>query len=260
MEKLSDLCPTVAAKAICLVLLALATCIYTRPVHAADHSADDIEKILIKRWNQISSLTADLTVEADYAFSPNSPAAHVTGKGIAEYLKKDGLDRSRIEFGIDLTETIQLARFIGIYDGKDAYITREFLGKLESEKIDQSKIGVVPPGGQALFNALRKDFELTALSPEKIDGKDAFVLEAKAKRPLGDFQIGKMRFFFLQQSGVVARVDVCNTQNVPLGTIRTSNVRINPPISEDRFKYNSTTDMSIQKTPLLSLPQLPFLK
>ena len=227
-----------------LGLVALGLGLITASAGAADTPAvsdtvDSVEKVLLERWEKVSSLQADLIVEATYAFAPNVPPANVTGRGAAEYLKKGGAPLSRLELVLDMTDTIRLANFVGIYDGKDAYVTRELLGKIETEKVAAgADVGVVPPGGKALFDALRKDFVLTLLPGEVIGGKEVYVMEAKGtKVSSAAVRISKLRLYFSKESGIIVKVIVWNDQGQVLGAITTSNVRINVPIAETRFRY-----------------------
>lgn len=218
-----------------------------------------IEKALVERWEGVTSLTADLVVEAEYSFSANVPPAHVTGRGTAEYLKKTGGDLSRLELALDLTDTIRLASFVGVCDGKDAYVTRELMGQVSSEKVSgDTKVGIVPPGGRAFFEALHKEFQVKAQPSETLNEQEVYVLDAQAKNPVGEFKLSKMRLYFSKETGVIAKVAVWNEQGVLLGTITTHNVKLNVPIDESRFNYVPVPTTSAGTFSGFQLPQLAF--
>jgi len=116
----------------------------------------------------------------------------------------------------------------------------------------------VSPGGRAFFEALHKDFKVSAMPSEMLGETEVYVLDAQAQKPMGDLRMSKMRFYFAQDSGVILKVAVWNEQGVLLGTITTHNVKLNIPISEERFKYRPPQTTNATTSGGFSLPSLPF--
>ncbi len=218
--------------------LLLAIALLWMPAALAEDSLASIEQALVTQWDKLNSLSVDLAIEADYPIAPPAPRTHVTGSGTAQYLKKGSIPLSRVEVAVNLTESVKLVGFMGLFDGKDAYVVTELLGAREAKKVPAGPdSGVVPPGGRALLDALHANFVVRAAPAATLNGRSVYVLDAVPKSMPPEVPVGRLRLYFDKSSGILLKALAADRQGVVLGSMTANNIRINEPINESRFAY-----------------------
>lgn len=227
--------------------LLMATVLLAVPVALAEDTIESIEKAVVEQWDKLTSVCASLALNADFPMNivasliskkEPDPANKAVGKlvinGPVDYQKKDGKVASRLELNAALNEALK-ARALFVSDGTNANLEYEYFGKVETKKIEQADMA--PPGGKALFDYLKQEFNLAAQPAEKVNDKDAYVLDATLKTPDPSIPISKLRFYFAKDSGVLLKGIVYNAENAPFATLLVNDIKLNTPIPDDRFKY-----------------------
>ncbi len=217
------------------------------PIAFAQDTVDGIEKAVVEKWDKLASLQAKLDLKAD--FPMNIVAALVSGKdpdpankaigklvinGAVDYAKKDAVVCSRLELNGALNDALK-ASGLFVSDGAVANAEWTFFNKVDHKQIDIKSI--VPPGGKALFDLLKKNFTLAAQKPEKVGDTEAYVLDATLLAPDPKYPVSKLRFFFAKDSGVLLKCDAYDALSAVLATLTASEIKLNQPIAPERFKY-----------------------
>ena len=221
------------------------------PVTVAQDTADSIEKAVVENWDKLGSLTANLNLNADFPMNlvgaliskkPADPNNTAKGKlvitGSVDYVKKDATVCSRLELHAALNEALK-ARALFVSDGAEAYLEYEFFGKVEYKKIDPKDM--IPPGGKALFDHLKKSLTLAAQPAEKVGEKDAHVLDATLTTPDPNVPISKLRFWFAKDSGVLLKCEAFDAANAVMATLAVTDIKLDQPVAPERFKYTPPT-------------------
>lgn len=231
-----------------LTLFALiAVALVWAPLAAAEDSVESIEKAVVENWDKLASLEGAVNLKADFpmnlvgaAMSGKAPDPTITnvGKllvtGSVDYAKKDAVICSRLEVHATLNESLK-ARALFVSDGAQANVEWEFFNKVDHKSLDVKN--AIPSGGKALFDLLKQNFTLSAAKEDKVDGKDAYVLDAKFTTPDPNVPISKLRFWFAKDSGVLLKCEAHDLLDAVLATLTISDIKLNQPIAPDRFKY-----------------------
>lgn len=234
------------SKSLIGLLIAVTVGLWASAVLAED-TVDSIEKAVVDQWDKLNSMSATLAISADFpmnivaALMTNtapSPENKAVGKlaaiGAVDYVKKEGKVCSRLDLAASLNEVLK-ARGLFVYDGTTANVEYEFFNKINHHTIEPKDM--VPPGGKALFDALKENLNLAVQPPEKVNDKDAYVLDAVLKSPDPKIPVSKLRLYFAKDSGVLLKGVVFDTQGAPFGTLSVNDIKLNPTIAADRFGY-----------------------
>ena len=92
----------------------------------------------------------------------------------------------------------------------------------------------VTPDLHAMFEQMRRDSRLKRFPDVKVGMDDCYVIQVVPKEKKGS-DILKTTIYFRKDIGLDVRTVVYGKENQPIFTSTTTNVRLNPPLTPDRF-------------------------
>ena len=194
-------------------------------------SLEILEKQLSEKWDTVNTLTA--TLRGSMAVNMLFPELGVEGSfpanGKLVYRRNGSADSVRIELGSDLAQGVPLARFLGVLEGNQAYTETNLLGDVSKDPIVPAtpENGATAPGGRGLFRALHAHFSLAAGSPQKVNGKSVFVINAVPKDSTEMTPLALLRICFDPTTGIVLYATGFDKKNVALAVLEVTDIRCN---------------------------------
>ena len=138
-----------------------------------DEKLAAVEKELSKVWDKLKSMTADMEMNVVVAGLSTKMKAKV------EFINKPDKELFRMEATMEMDVGGQKmeGNSTTVYDGEFVYTVNEMMGEKTAVKQEPGAIAQ-SPAGKHMFKSLMENNELKVLPGEKVDGKDAFVIEA----------------------------------------------------------------------------------
>lgn len=200
-----------------------------------------VEKKLAESSGKVKSLIARQGIVVETEATGYKMSSR--GIGTLEYLCQDGKTKWRSEMKtISLTtvggqETKMEQTTLAIGDGQYAYTFSDMMGQRTAVKMKMPQQDIAT-GNKAFFDALRKDYNLELLPDEKVDGKDAFVIQAKSRKQADD-QATSIKHYILKETGIVAKTVTTDSVGKPVSTMTLSDIKLNTTVSPDRFVFKT---------------------
>ena len=167
--------------------------------------------------------------------------------GTQEYRKKDGRYLLRVEMKTKGTQKIKGqpdqkidTTVLMIDDGKFLY-TLNTMGT--SRTATKMKRNPDMFEGKAYFKQLRKHFTLKLLPDEKVDGKDAYVIETKPKTD--NPATSKAIYYFDKKTGIDLKMVSYDGKGKAVMTTVTTDVKLNAEIKDDRFVFKAPEGVQV---------------
>ena len=204
-----------------------------------DEKLAAVEKELSKVWDKLKSMTADM--EMNVAVAGTSTKM----KGTVEFVAKPDKELFRMEMTMETDFGGQKMEGTSttVYDGEFVYMVNEMFGQKTAIK---QKPGAMAqsPAGKHMFESLMENNELKVLPSEKVDGKDAFVIEAVPKGTATQ-PFTKMKLFLVKENGIVVKMLAYDHAGSEFMTTVYSNIKINPKIDESRFVFKAPDGVQV---------------
>lgn len=227
------------------VLVGLGPAAIDRAV-AAD-SFDEIEKKSLALLDKIKTVTAKIKLDFEARQGENWVINHTTGT--AEYLIKDGTVLSRLDLKSEVStftnsnETKETKDLLLLTDGKYTWNQGVQKGKRLVYKfpIDpvQSAIST-----REYFEVLRRDYDITVLPEQELDGKKTWVIEANRK-PEGNVPRIKTVINFRQDAPLMVRTVNFDPGGTKVQETFLHDVKVDAAIPPERFKYKPPPDYQV---------------
>lgn len=209
----------------------------TFPLHAlafAGETLESVEKKITQRWSQLKSMSAhlDLNMSMDVFF--------VRTTGTVDYWNKQGREITRME--IVMTQSLEEGgkkkhtRLLSISDGEVVHSIKKDAEEMTASK-EKVKTLEGTPGGRHLFEELKTNNQLVLLPEEKVDGQNAYVIEATPKKGASASPFAKKKLFFSKETGVLVKMIGLDSTHTPMMTLTYTNLKINPKVDPDRFVF-----------------------
>jgi len=201
------------------------TLVLTGAAHSEAPTLDEIAGVMDTAWEDVQSMSADVTMDFDFPVGNESLA--LTGSGTFNYLRDGGKDKSRQQITTKIPEPFAMEMKVDIlFDGEKMHTTMEMMGQKQSQVGEPSlEQGALPPGGSRLMESLRRHLELTALPNETLEGHQVFVLEGIPKDTTAPIQ--KMRFYIDTQLAVQRKTEVYHPDGTVGLTVLFTNLKQN---------------------------------
>lgn len=198
---------------------------------------ESVEKTIIARSRDVSSLQFDMKTVADYSSAQFSFTQNSQGR--YEYLKKgdkmlyriESKDRSVTKTGE--TEKATDSATTIIFDGSFLYSLRDTDGKKSATKQKAPNSGWF--ADQAYFDTMKRSYDLKLLPDETVEGRAVYVIEAKGKA-VGAPPTSTIMYHD-KETGLAIKTVTKDGSGKVTSTSTFSNLNINPPISPDRFTF-----------------------
>ena len=204
-----------------------------------DEKLAALEKDLSKAWDRLKSMTADIEMNVLMAGTSTKM------KGAVEFVNKPDKELFRMTMTMESNMGGQKieGKAITIYDGEFIYIVNEMMGQKMAAKQKPGAIAQTP-AGKHMFESLKENNELKVLPSEKVDGKDAFVIEAVPKGTLPQ-PVVRMKMFLVKENGIMVKMLGYDNAGSEVMTIVYNNIKINPKIDESRFVFKAPDGVQV---------------
>lgn len=209
-------------------------------VAQAEPTLEQIEKDLTKKWEKVESLSSKMKMVGDMQ------GMTMKAEGTMEYMKKDDKELLRVEMEMTMNspQGEQKMPSTSISDGEFVYTLTEMMGQQMAMKQKISAMNGAA-GGAQMFEQLREQFELKALSSETVDGKDVYVLEGTSKQQSMQNPFKKARFYFATDTGMFLKMSGFDDTGKEVMTMSYSDVKVNPKLDPERFVFKAPEGVQV---------------
>jgi outer membrane lipoprotein-sorting protein len=234
------------------VCLALSVCLAASMARA--ETLDEVQKKIAEQSKKITAMSMKMKsvseIRADGAVSKS------TLDGTYEYMVDGTRTLSRTEAHTRVRNESAGAnqefenKSLSIADGEHVYILSEQAGQKYASKMKAF--------GQQTANwrdDLKEHYDFKLLPDETIDGKPCYVLELtprKGAAAAGDDS--RSRHYYQKDSCVLVKAIVFGADGKPTSTTTYSDIKINPSLSKDRFKFTPPPGVEVQDLSALQTP------
>lgn len=220
---------------VCLGLVALAL-----TGVAKAETLEEVEKKIATAAEKVKSYTAkseqltEMSMGDQYKMKSES-------KGTYEYMRKDDKHLMRMESkGVTITKIgDQPEKKINqkstvVSDGE--YMTTLTEGDDDQKQAIKMKADKAAYNPKAIFDSMRKDYDLKLMPDEKVDGKDCWLVEATPKKEEPGSPVGKIRMWFRKDLGMTVKNVVLDKKGKPTTTVTMTDIKTDVDIKPERFK------------------------
>ncbi len=224
------------------LLLCSVSLLFTFTAQAS--SLEEVEKVIRDSFNEYNSIRSDLRIEASIPMQDIQ--IPVSGEGKMEYMKGDDGGKFRQAFTLSAPEPIEMeVDMTVISDGRETVIISEMMGirNVMRQNAELSQ-GTVPPGGEDLLSALKRETDLLLMDDSEIDGHAVYVIEAKPKVK-ADTQFSSALIHIDKKLGVTRLITMHEEGKLKsIGNIRFYNIELNPSLSPENFRLDTESPPS----------------
>ncbi|MBU0618428.1 MAG: outer membrane lipoprotein-sorting protein [Planctomycetes bacterium] len=204
----------------------------------ADEKLDALEKEIAAKWKTVKSMTAkmDMTMEVDQG---GMKMKH-TMKATVEYLRKGEKMLSRMEGEVEMVmdmggqKNTMNTPILTVSDGE---ITHTLVEQMGQKMCMKTKADANSTTGEAMFKALREQYELTVADDEEVDGEKCWVVHAKPKQAAQPGQPVKMAFYFRQKDAATVQMLGYDASDKKVMTTTYSDIKFNEKLDPKRFEF-----------------------
>ena len=184
-------------------------------------------------WEKHTGLSADLLIEANLPIGETR--LDVTGEGAVHFLRTGEKERFRQRITAYTEKPARIeVKIDAVFDGSDLHMELAYSDRHEVKKTQPGVLlGVVPPGGPALLEVLRRDLDLQ-LKPGQ-GGEETYVLEGRPKEGASPLPMHKVVVHLDRQTAAIEKMEFYESEAKVTVTYRLSNLRDNPLLSESDF-------------------------
>jgi len=217
----------------CVVLLAPASPAGAKTIEA-------VEKELVQKHDRTKSYTARMETTYDMDLGQGNRMKSQS-KGTMEWLRRGPKCLFRTETKgatsnlISGNETTSKMLWTTVCDGDFVYALVDTDGRKTATKTRAQPAQTYDV--KSTFNTWREDYTLKLLGDEKFDGTDCYVIQATPKKKNAHNPIGKQKFWFRKDLGMMVKMVGFGRNNQPAMTSTTTDVKLNVDIKPDRFKF-----------------------
>lgn len=199
-------------------------------------SLEEAEKNIVERFRSIQSLAATITNEESQKIEGKQVTMMITRQ--IEWTRKGQGFLYRAQTRTRTTQTnahgptIRESLSTLVSDGERVARLTDQDGTLSAtlRKADVT----VTPDVQAMFEQLRKDSTLKRFPDVKVGSDDCYAIQVVPKEKKGS-DILQTMIYFRKDIGLDVRTVVYGKENQEIFTSTTTNVRLNPTLTPDRF-------------------------
>jgi outer membrane lipoprotein-sorting protein len=104
--------------------------------------------------------------------------------------------------------------------------------------------------GKRLFADLERDYQIKVLPDETVDGRSCYVLEMTPKSEMAKSSgMTRSLSYFDKEDGIIRKSVFQDKDGKTSTQMTVSDVKINPPIPADRFKFTAPAGVTVQDMP-----------
>lgn len=229
-------------------LIAAVVVIAAGPVLAGE-TLESVEKKIVEQWEKHRSVSAEFALTQKMEMGGAKIGS--TTKGTYEYLK----DGDRQLYRMDMTTNIvqdsggqtmkSSSKAVVIDDGEFQYVLTEVQQMPQpmavKTKSDPTKVG---GSGKAMFDSLRKEYDLELMPDKTVDGESVYVIQGipNATGPTG---WAKTLFHFRKDVGMPVKMVYLDKDGKDVQTLTYTDIKLNPKIDPDRFVFKAPEGVQV---------------
>lgn len=219
-----------------VLTILVAAVVLWMPLASAQDTVESIQKAVIEKWDGLKSMSGTFNLNVQYKIKPDMPnPLKLMGGGSTDYVKVDQTAKYRMNAWAGFSEAAKMGQLQSLFDGTTAYVDTLFMGKVDSKQLPASE--AIAPGGKAFFDFVNQHVNLAPSAAVDVNGKACYALEGAFKEVDEGNPVGKIIACFDKETGVPMKINVIDKQGVEIGVITMTDVKINPEIKEEVFKY-----------------------
>ena len=224
----------------------LAAATSTQPGEA--ETIDSLEEKILALRGRIKSFTATIDVKFDSSQNEAWVKSHTYGPMSYQF------DGDKVLYRIDMTvetkligagadeETTETQTLMSDGEYMYQYGTNKGQKKAYKARIDKLQSSVPSP---EFFFFLRRDYDLTVLPDEKVDGKDCWVIRAAKISTEEVLQLKTLTFFRKDIPLMVKTVNYDRFDNV-MQVTKISDIQIDVPVDPKQFEFHLEPGVELQ--------------
>jgi outer membrane lipoprotein-sorting protein len=199
-------------------------------------SVEEAEKSIVERFGAIQSLAATLTNEESQEIEGKQVAKVITRQ--VEWIRQGQRFLYRAEARAKTTQTdahgpsTRESSSTTVSDGEKVVRLTDQDGKVSA--VQRKADVTVTPDVHAMFEQLRRDSTLKRFPDVKVGLDDCYAIQVVPKDKK-ESDVLQTMIYFRKDIGLDVRTVVYGKKNQPIFTSSTTNVRLNPTLSPDRF-------------------------
>ncbi|HWL95054.1 MAG TPA: sigma-E factor regulatory protein RseB domain-containing protein [Phycisphaerae bacterium] len=173
-----------------------------------------------------------------------------------EYVRKGGkvLYRTEMNTKMDVkmgdTEQKTDMKMIAVHDGEYTWSYSENNGQKSATKQKGDPAAAMNPfDALTSFKESEKMFAIKALPEEKVDGKACWVLEMMPKDESMKQFTGRTLAYYDKETGISLKIVAHDPQGKVMSTTTMTELKTNPSISPDRFKFTPPAGVEVMEIP-----------
>jgi outer membrane lipoprotein-sorting protein len=207
------------------------------PSALSDEKVDAVEKEIANKWKDVKSMTADMTMDSE--FNQGSMSMKGTMKSKVEYLRHDGKMLSRMEGENEVVrkmgekEQTLTMKIVAVSDGEITQTLREQMGQTICIKAKADAQATV---GEAMFRALREEYDLTVADDAEVDGEKCWVIEARPKQTTPPGAPNMIAFYIRQKDGATAQMLGYDASDKKIMTASFGNIKFGQELDPKHFE------------------------
>jgi len=200
-----------------------------------EETLESLEAKLKPKWKEIKSLSATVVM------STTMPGVSMKMEGPYEFMMKDGKQCFRMETKMQQSFGDQKMEMTGLYvcDGDVMYMLTENMGQKSCMKMKPDASQMQSPAAENMFESLRQQMDMSVAPDEKVDGKDAYVIQGKPKTQASMPGVTLTKVYFDQKTGMMLKTVGLGADGSTVSEMTYKDVKLNPAISADRFKFEA---------------------
>ena len=197
---------------------------------------EDVKKRITAAWKNHRTMTAKMDSLTQFDFGVMSVESKATGT--IEVMREGDTFKSRMELRVSNTrkmgeesETME-QKALTVVDGEYVWTLMEMGEQKQAMKAKATEQSAPDPA--RMLTGLREEFNLKVLPDEKVDGREAWVIEATPKTP-GAIPIVRMVQYFWKEHGVLLKSVGYTAEGQTANTITFSEHKFDEKIDPARF-------------------------
>lgn len=214
---------------------------------AAATTIEEVEKSLMDARNKVKSYTAKTKMVQDVDLGGGNKMQS-TMDGTIEWMRKGDKflyrndNKGMMTQNMSGQENKMESNATMISDGDFMYTLTEQMGQKHAFKapVDPNISG----DAKVMFAALREDSNLKVLPDEKVDGADAYVIEAMPKEAQGS-PMSKTLFYFRKDNGMMVKNEAFDDKGKKIFTTTTTDIKMNTEIPAERFVFKAPAGVEV---------------
>lgn len=223
----------------------LSVCAWAAVTAWAD-TLEEVEKKIVDAADKVKSFTADVSTVTEAKGEGFSTSSRM--QGTSEVMRKGDTVLMHMELKttgvtkIGDQEQKMESTSLMVCDGDFNYVLTEQAGQKMAMKMkaDPKMAGI---SSKQLFTEWGKENDLKLLPDEKVDGRDAYVIEVTPKKP--GAATGKQLAYFDKEHGLMLKMVVMGEDGKPMSTTTLSNYKTGVDLKPDRFVFKAPEGVQV---------------